>query len=437
MTWFSEHFIHQSARKRAILYLSCLTLLFALASPDRQDMISKFWFLQIGQNYLLRDFFEIAGPSGTFLNAAIHAFWAYFLMSRNEKTKINGLQVAGIGIYLGHAFFGSTVLSSIPIFIGVVLYARWSRQSYKIFTTVSLFAIATSPIVTFMGHSFTSPVLGVFVASLTGLLLGFISPPLAEQFLKFHHGLSLYNYGFTTGIIAMFFALIFPYMGRQVEKVSVVSSHLEIYPLAYFLCLWLILAILVLMNWNSAWSTYPKLIKTSGRTPDDFMTKFGSHSTLLNMCLNSGIYFLILLIFREPFNGPILGGLLSIMGFSAFGKHPRNSLPVSAGVTLGALLLGTSLTDIRFQLALLFSTGLAPISGYYGLGYGFIAGMIHYSLTSVTFMMHQGMTLYNNGYATGFVAAFLAPIIDTIQENNRYWLQKIKIGYSNYVSRKK
>lgn len=437
MSWFSEHFIHQSARKRAILYISCLTLLFAVLVPDRQNMLSQFWYLQVGQNYLLRDFFEIAGPSATFLNAAAHSFLAYFLMSRNERSNISGLQVAALGIYLGHSFFGSTILSSIPIIAGVVLYAHWSRQSYKVFTTVSLFAIATSPIVTFVGHSTDSILLSLPLAILVGITLGFISPPLAEQFLKFHHGLTLYNYGFTTGIVAMFFALIFPYMGRQVERVTIVSHQLHFYPMAFFLTLWTILFVLVLLNWKNAWSSYPKLLKASGRTPDDFVTKFGTSATLLNMCLNTGIYFLFLLFLKEPFNGPVLGGLLSIMGFSAFGKHPRNSLPVSAGVTIAALLLGASLTDVRFQLALLFGTGLAPISGYYGLGYGILAGFIHYNLTSVTFAMHQGMTLYNNGYSTGFVAAFLAPIIDTIQDNNQFWLKKMKTGLTKkHVNRK-
>jgi Protein of unknown function (DUF1576) len=36
-------------------------------------------------------------------------------------------------------------------------------------------------------------------------------------------------------------------------------------------------------------------------------------------------------------NGPVIGAILTIVGFSAYGKHPRNITPIMLGVFLGSL----------------------------------------------------------------------------------------------------
>ena len=36
----------------------------------------------------------------------------------------------------------------------------------------------------------------------------------------------------------------------------------------------------------------------------------------------------------------------------------------------------------------------------------------------MVFSLHAGMSLYNNGFAGGFVAAFLVPIYDTLRSNH-------------------
>ena len=118
-------------------------------------------------------------------------------------------------------------------------------------------------------------------------------------------------------------------------------------------------------------------------------------------------------------NGPTVGGILTIMGFSAFGKHARNIIPVMAGVFLGGVVMHWSLSDSAVQLACLFCTTLAPISGYFGWPFGVLAGFLHSSVVLYTGTPVAGMNLYNNGFSGGLVAIVLYPLIIDIFRHRR------------------
>ncbi|MPN09367.1 hypothetical protein SDC9_156656 [bioreactor metagenome] len=116
---------------------------------------------------------------------------------------------------------------------------------------------------------------------------------------------------------------------------------------------------------------------------------------------------------RGNLNGPTIGGILTVVGFSAFGKHPRNTIPVLAGIILGAATKHWSLAEPAIQLAALFGTTLAPISGEFGWKYGLLAGFVHSSVVLNVGILHSGFNLYNNGFSGGLVAAVLLPLIET------------------------
>ena len=60
----------------------------------------------------------------------------------------------------------------------------------------------------------------------------------------------------------------------------------------------------------------------------------------------------------------------------------------------------------------LFGTCLAPVAGYYGWPFGFLAGFIHAAMVNNVAFLHGGLNLYNNGFSGGFVAAVLVPVFD-------------------------
>jgi hypothetical protein len=110
-------------------------------------------------------------------------------------------------------------------------------------------------------------------------------------------------------------------------------------------------------------------------------------------------------------NGPVIGAIFTVSGFSSFGNHPKNSLPIMLGAILGYLLSGRSLSATGAMMTVIFSTTLAPIAGHYGFLAGILAGLMHMAITPNTSYLHGGLNLYNNGFAGGFVAAVLAPLL--------------------------
>ncbi|MGE4284849.1 MAG: DUF1576 domain-containing protein, partial [Clostridia bacterium] len=97
-------------------------------------------------------------------------------------------------------------------------------------------------------------------------------------------------------------------------------------------------------------------------------------------------------------------------------KHAKNITPILLGVLAGSISKLWDISDPAIQLAALFGTTLAPISGEFGWKYGILAGFIHSSVVLNVGTIHEGLNLYNNGFAGGLVAAFLVPIIEAFRK---------------------
>ena len=155
---------------------------------------------------------------------------------------------------------------------------------------------------------------------------------------------------------------------------------------------------------------YRELLRTTGRTPSDFLRMFGVGPTLVNMGVN-GLYCLAFLaLIGGDLNGPTAGAIITVIGFSAWGKHLRNMLPVMLGVVLGGVVLHFSVSDPALQIAVLFVTALSPIAGHFGWPFGIIAGFIHSALVLQTSGPVSGLNLYNNGFSAGLIAIVIVPV---------------------------
>ena len=150
---------------------------------------------------------------------------------------------------------------------------------------------------------------------------------------------------------------------------------------------------------------------------------FGYGPVMVNIGVNGLLGMAYVLLVGGDLNGPTLGGIFTIMGFSAFGKHARNILPVMLGVFIGAYGMHHTPDYPALQLAGLFGTTLAPISGHFGWPYGVLAGFIHASLVLQTGGPVAGLNLYNNGFSGGLIAIVLYPTITAIARKRRPVLQ--------------
>jgi hypothetical protein len=140
---------------------------------------------------------------------------------------------------------------------------------------------------------------------------------------------------------------------------------------------------------------------------------------LLNAGILGLVYSAYVAIIGAPFNGPVIGGLMTVIGFGFFGKHPRNVFPVFLGLLAAALIFGKNLTESWVVLAFLFGTALAPLAGEFGPFVGIIAGFLHLVIVERSGTWHGGMNLYNNGFAGGLTAALLVSVIEWYKTNAR------------------
>ena len=239
--------------------------------------------------------------------------------------------------------------------------------------------------------------------------------------------MNLYNMGFACGLVAMLLVPVMNSLGKVPEKVHFWATGYNLFftCILTLLCVVLIAAGLLFGNrpvW-AAWAGYRRLLQTSGRAPEDYLRMFGAAPVLINTGVNGLIATAYILLTGGDLNGPTLGGILTIMGFSAFGKHARNILPIMAGVLLGGLVMGGQVNTPSLQLAGLFCTTLAPISGYFGWPVGLLAGFLHASVVLHAGIPVAGMNLYNNGFSGGLIAIVLFPVITAVFRRRRPVLQ--------------
>ena len=116
------------------------------------------------------------------------------------------------------------------------------------------------------------------------------------------------------------------------------------------------------------------------------------------------------------FSGPVVGAILAVFGFSAFGVHIKNYLPVLAGVYISTLFTIFSPDTPGIQLAAIFSAGLSPIAGQFGPLAGIVAGFLHAAVVMCTGQMYGGLNLYNNGFSAGWVAVIMVPITESVMK---------------------
>ncbi len=163
------------------------------------------------------------------------------------------------------------------------------------------------------------------------------------------------------------------------------------------------------------------MIRAPGQAPTDFIAMAGFGPTLANMGLTGFIGIIYVLAIRGSLNGPVIGAILTIVGFSAYGKHPRNIVPIMLGVFIGSLAKPWGTGRIRRPRSRRAVRGtLAPIAGRFGWQWGLVAGFVHSSAALSVGALHAELNLYNNGFAAGIVASALVPVILAVRAGFGY-----------------
>ena len=393
------------------LYAAAL-LLLGLLLDGPAAVLAGLRTIVLTEDALITDYVLIAGPGAALVNSALVTAVSIVCL-RLAREPLNGFSLVVVGLMSGFSLFGKNFVNIWPILAGSWLYAKFRREPMGKYTAVGLLATALAPVVSYIALDNGWGTLGT--GCLVGLVIGFLMPPLSAYTYKIQNGMNLYNMGFACGLTAM---VLVPLMSSLGANPTTRYHWAEGYDLLFGPALGIFCALLFLLGllacrkpvWAS-WAGYRRLLQTSGRAPSDYLRMFGPGPVLMNAGVNGLIGLAVILGSGGDLNGPTVGGILTIMGFSAFGKHAGNILPVIAGVLLGGVVMHWSLNDSAVQLACLFCTTLAPISGYFGWPCGVLAGFLHSSVVLYTGTPVAGMNLYNNGFSGGLVAIILYPLI--------------------------
>jgi hypothetical protein len=400
------------------LLTACLLLLAGggLLSDGFLGSLQGFFHLQLHSARLINDYTVIGGSGGDLLNAAVMGFLALALV-RICRVSLSGPTVAAVFTIAGFSLFGKTPLNAFPIVFGVFLASRVAHKPFKNYILMALFGTALGPLVSFLiCESGLTGIVAVIAGFGAGCLAGFILPALSMATLRMHEGFNIYNIGLACGFFGVFCAAFLSAARRDLSGGFIWNENpgLELTLQVPVIAL-LMIGTGFWMDGRKTFSNLKRILKQSGRLPSDFMSGGAPGAALVNAGLLGLAGTLYLLLIGADINGPVMGGLLTVMGFATFGKHLRNCWPVAVGVIAASLLFGKPLTDPGPVLALLFSTTLAPLAGEFGRLTGFAAGFVHLTLVERTAAWHGGLDLYNNGFAGGLTATLFVAVIQWLR----------------------
>ncbi len=392
-----------------------IMILLGVLLDDPRNIPIGLYHIVTMQDLLITDYVSIGGVGAALVNSGLVMVLSICLI-KLSKDPFNGFTMVEMGLMAGFSLFGKNILNIWPIILGTWLYARYQKEPFSKHASVALLATSLAPLVSYMslGSIHASLPLGIF----SGVVIGFILPSLSAYTYKVQNGMNLYNMGFACGLFAMMIVPILTAFGDHPDSAMYWATE---YNSTFAIILGVICAVFIFTGFFGAgmpfwavWAGYRRLLSTTGRAPSDYLRMFGAGPVLVNTGVNGLIGMAYIFIVGGQLNGPTLGGIFTIMGFSAFGKHARNIIPVMVGIALGAYGMHYTPDYPALQLAGLFGTTLAPISGHFGWPFGILAGFIHSALVLQTGGPVAGLNLYNNGFSGGLIAIVLYPTVTAI-----------------------
>ncbi len=393
--------------------ISLLFVCFGLSLGTPGEIAAGFLRIIRSTNILITDYVALGGAGAAFTNAGVLMLLAVGLLALLGEP-LRGIGVAAVFLMGSFGLFGKNIYNVWPILCGTWLYARIRREPFARHVYTALFATCLSPIVTEFAFVLDLPGrTGVLLGGLAGVSIGLVAAPLAAHLKHVHRGFSLYNVGFTAGIIGAVYVSLLKSYGYQTVPVLVWSEGNDALFGAFLFLLFAFLMLLGRAAGPDPAEGMRAILGETGRSCADFIALGGVGAVLINIGLNGAVATLYVLLAGGPLNGPTIGGILTIAGFGASGKHVKNIVPVLFGVALGSVTKVWSIDEPAVLLAALFGTSLAPIAGHYGWVWGVAAGFLNSSVALCSGVLHGGMNLYNTGFSTGIVAAFLVPLMES------------------------
>ena len=411
---------------RAVMCAFTLAFLIgAFFAPDLREIFSGLGRICTLPAQLTKDYFkpEIGSISGSMLNYFLVGAVCCTLMFLPGAV-VNGGTVLGFFLTLGFCSYGMSILNIIPLMLGVAVYALIKRQPLGKYLNFYMFSTAVSPLITqvlfyypVMGETPHLTLLGVVLALVIGVVVGCTMPVLCAHSQAFHKGYDLYNAGPAAGFLCfLLFAILYKVRGIEAPVISATLGDGNRMFVNVFCIVLFALCAIGGLALNGGLGDYGKLITDSGYK-SDFTAKYSGGSCLLNI----GVYGLFILLYYNligaTFTGTTMGAVFCMLCCCCNGATVLNVFPILLGYVVMGLLNKVGVTSFAVNAQAIvvgacFGSGLAPITGEYGLLAGFVAGILHYCLVTSVPGIHGGFNLYNGGFTAGIVCFVYVPILE-------------------------
>lgn len=399
-----------------ILALIMIILAFIFNTP--KEIFVGYKNILLSSSILTTDYIAIGTLGGALVNAASILILNLVIL-RLLNLRMSGLIYAALYMILGFSFFGKNILNSLPIYIGIYLYAFLNKIPVKNLVISLLFSSGISPLVSYLIFGFDlAYYISIPLGIGAGIVAGLMVPAISSHTIKFHQGYNLFNVGFSLGIISLAFNGVLRAFNLRASEISILSNNHNLFLYLFVAILALVLLIAGIILNPKSFKMIPDLYKRSGRLVSDYIRDYGVSIVMINQASLLTFEILICLIFKIELNGAIFGTILAVSGFAGAGLHLKNTSFVMLGAILMCLITKTNITSTSIIIGILFSAGVAPIAGRYGIVAGIIAGMLHIAILPLCRSFQGGYDLYNNGFCAGFVACILIAIIEAFKKED-------------------
>lgn len=368
-------------------------------------------------DFLITDYFIIGGIGAALINAGLMTLLCLTILY-SLQMEMDGHTITSSCLMFGFSLFGKNLLNIWTILFGVYLYSRYHKMPLSKYIYIGFYGTSLSPIITqIMYITDLDYMKRLLLSFLVGTMIGFVLPPLSTHVHYAHKGYSLYNVGFASGVIATVVVSVLKSFGITTESRLLWSAGNNALFLGVLSLLFIMMIIgALVVGGKEAIEAYKEILKSTGIAGTDYLRDQGGAATVINMAVNGLFATYFVAAVGGELNGPTIGGIFTIVGFSSTGKHLKNIAPIMFGVFFASLTKSWNIYEPSPMLALLFSTTLAPVAGEFGILVGLLAGFLHSSVALNVGIVYGGMNLYNNGFAGGIVAIFMVPVIHSIMD---------------------
>ena len=403
------------------------------------------------------DLYTVSIPATYFNMGMCCLLMLVYIVCCGGLNSVNSGTVAAFFLTVGFSSWGMNVLNMLPLMLGMQVYAFLKKKTPASMMNLGIFATAIAPIMSevmlrWPGYTeanlkpaegvvlqnFAIQPTGVILAIIIAVLFCLFYPPMCAKAPNFHFGCDLFNAGPPAGFLCLMtigFLMKVPNAGGVAFNTNTVSNGpavgTEVYGFVMisYLIVFIICLILGLMLDKDALKNYGKLIKDSGHG-SDFIEKYGIGATLVNFFVYGVFILAFYSCMKFAFGAKVAGGVAGVVWCAftwvAAGAHPLNVLPIGIGyvlislvstVVFPALGIGADtgrlgMNSIAILIAFSYATGMAPISGKYGVIWGIIAGMMHFAIVTLIPLQYDFFNFYNGGFTAGVVAFVLIPFIE-------------------------